>query len=232
MLRGALSRAGRTLAVQTGRRGLADAAAAAPEVRVPLPCDVYGVSGRYANALYVAATKASALDKVAGDVKTFKSAYDTDVNLKRYILDPSVGRKQKGETMSSIMEGSTDTMKNFIGVLCENGRMNEIEGVLSEFSTLMNAHNKVVFAKVVAATEMSSADSAAVKEALQGFIKKDETLTLEVSIDPRIIGGLVVTVGSKRIDLSAAKTINDVLAEVAMPIQNDTEEPEEDDIKM
>jgi F-type H+-transporting ATPase subunit O len=82
---------------------------------VKLPAQVYGVPGRYANALYVSAVKANQLEKVAEELKTFMQAYDTDANLKRYVRDPSVPRNVKAETMISVLKQNTDVTKHFFG---------------------------------------------------------------------------------------------------------------------
>ncbi len=92
-------------------------ATAAPKAGkdVILPAQVFGVSGRYANALYMSASKANQLDKVAEEMQTFMMAYDTDAKLKRYVKDPSVARNTKADTMIAIMEKNTDVTKQFFG---------------------------------------------------------------------------------------------------------------------
>lgn len=94
------------------KRFLATKAAAK---KVSLPCTVYGVSGRYANALYMTAAKANALKQVEGDMAVFKEAYNTNVSFKRYILDPSIARKTKAGVMLDIMKDSSEVTRKFVG---------------------------------------------------------------------------------------------------------------------
>uniref|UniRef100_A0A6U5B0V4 ATP synthase subunit O, mitochondrial n=1 Tax=Hemiselmis andersenii TaxID=464988 RepID=A0A6U5B0V4_HEMAN len=213
MLRSAL-RTGRTLATQAGRRGMASEptriADALGGAKVTLPCPVYGVGGRYASALYVSASKAGVLDKVVAELKVFKDAYETQEDLKRFIKDPTLKRKAKADAMKQIMKNSDAVLKNFTGVLCDNGRMDQIEDVMSEFTKLMNAHNKQVFATVTTVYPLSAMEADAVREALQGFVKSDETLNITQEIDPEILGGMVCAVGDKRIDLSVLARIKEL----------------------
>ena len=175
--------------------------------KVSLPCPVYGVGGRYASALYVSAVKAGVLDKVAAELKVFKDAYESQADLKRFIKDPTYKRKTKSEAMMQIMKNSNAVLKNFTGVMCDNGRMDQIEQVMEQFTRLMNAHNKQVFATVTTVYPLSAADAEAVREALQGFVKPDETLNVDQVIDKEILGGMVCAVGDKRIDLSVLSRV-------------------------
>jgi F-type H+-transporting ATPase subunit O len=213
MLRAAFQRAP-AIAQVSARRGLATAA----DQSVPLPCTVYGLSGRYANALYVTAVKAKGLPEVAKELKVFNDTYNSNPTLKTYVLDPSVNRKQKTDNMLLMMKSCSETTRKFMGVLCENGRVNEIEAVINDFNTLMQAHKKIVSASVTTVIPLADSEVTAVKDALQGFIEKGYTLDLNLKVDPSIIGGMLVSVGDKSIDLTMARTFQELMREIEAPL--------------
>jgi F-type H+-transporting ATPase subunit O len=91
-------------------------AAAAKPIAVKLPTAVYGLAGRYANALYMAASKANSLDAVEKDLTELKKTMSTDAKFKRFVLDPSVARKTKSEAMAKAFASSNEVTKKFVGM--------------------------------------------------------------------------------------------------------------------
>ncbi len=89
--------------------------AAAKEIAVKLPTQVFGLAGRYANALYMAASKVNSLDAVEADLKELKTTLDTDAKFKRFVLDPSVSRRNKSEAVAKAFAGSNEVTKKFVG---------------------------------------------------------------------------------------------------------------------
>ena len=104
------------------------------------------------------------------------------------------------------------------GVLADNGRLLEVEKVLGNFTTLMKAHRKEVSATVTTAEPLDSAQLTSVKDSLKNFIKGDEKLILDSSVDPSILGGLTVRVGDKFVDLSIIKRINEIKRLLDQPL--------------
>ena len=90
--------------------------AAAKQITVKLPTAVYGLSGRYANALYMAASKVGALEAVEKDLTELKKALTTDAKFKRFVLDPSVARKTKSEAMAKAFASGNEVTKKFVGM--------------------------------------------------------------------------------------------------------------------
>jgi hypothetical protein len=119
-------------------------AAKQSEKDVMLPAQVYGVSGRYANALYISASKANQLEKVAEEMQTFMHAYDNDVKLKRYVKDPSVARNTKADTMIAIMEKNSAVTKQFFGRKRINPVLRANNDRRCSFILLMNASTAVI----------------------------------------------------------------------------------------
>ncbi len=103
-------------------------------------------------------------------------------------------------------------------MLAKNGRMAELESVAKDFNVLMQAHKKQVPATVTTVVDLTNDEIAAVKEALKGFVKSDETIVLDCVTDPNILGGMIVSVGDRRIDLSFVRTMDEMKRLVSAPI--------------
>merc|ERR1719513_195548 len=133
------------------------------------PIQVFGTEGRYATALYSAASKQGSLDKV------------------EYLTDPSQGRTQKKAAVEKLMKQKkfSDLTVNLFSALAENGRVNKTLGVLGAFEKIMAAHRGEVTASVVTAKPLTSGELSELKAALNGFLKKGESLMLTTEVDPR-----------------------------------------------
>ena len=138
--------------------------------------------------------------------------------MKRYCEDPSISRKTKVDTFASILKDNSEVMRKFVAVLCENGRMTDIEAVIGDFSTLMSALKKEVPATVTTTIPLSAAKMTAIQDALKGFVAKDQKIILETKVDPEILGGMVVSVGDRRIDLSISRSFDELRRELVAPV--------------
>jgi F-type H+-transporting ATPase subunit O len=111
--------------------------------------------------------------------------------------------------LSKILQGQkyTSLTVNTFAALAENGRLNKVNGVLSSFSKIMSAHRGEVMCTVTSAKPLEQGHLKELKGALEAFLQKGETLQLETKVDPGLIGGMVVTIGDKYIDMSMATKI-------------------------
>lgn len=120
---------------------------------VKTPTQVFGTEGRYASALYSAATKNKALDAVEKDLKSFQETLKKDKRLAEFLADPSVKKNVKIDGLA----GACDKLKlnpltkNLFTMLAENGRHNLFDSVISSFGTIMAAHRGEVVCEVVTA---------------------------------------------------------------------------------
>lgn len=205
--RGVSSLAG--IACRNGQwRGLAKAAG--PEIKPPI--QLHGIPGRYASALWCAAAKANMLPQVEDELQKVFEAAKKNADFNAFLVEPVTSRQKKKEGVESLLKdmGVCDITKNFFLVLAENGRMSHAEKVWSTFGTLMQAHRKEVMAKVTSAEPLESGEVREVRECLQKLLREGETLKLQQQVDPTIIGGLVVELGDKYIDLSVEKRIREM----------------------
>eukprot|EP00106_Octopus_bimaculoides_P002913 XP_014770355.1 PREDICTED: ATP synthase subunit O, mitochondrial-like [Octopus bimaculoides] len=185
---------------------------------VKAPVQVFGIEGRYATALYSAATKENKLDLVQKDLTALKMylnmkqcnklvpAIISTENLKKiiYFLPchfpaalVSVAQKMKYNNL----------VVNLLGALSENGRIQKLSGVINAFETIMSSHRGEVPCTVTTAKQLDAATLKELQAALQLFLNKKEKLILETKVDPTIIGGMLVNIGDKFVDMSMSTKI-------------------------
>jgi F-type H+-transporting ATPase subunit delta len=160
------------------------------------------VGARYAQALFDLALDADALTAVEADLKSLKSARAESADLRRLMDSPAFSAEDKGKALQAIGEKAKFnplTLK-FLGLLTGNRRADALGQVTDSFTRLSAAHRGVVSAEVVSATKLSAAQEKGVKAALRQSLGKDPEITTRV--DPSILGGLKVRVGSRLFDAS------------------------------
>lgn len=176
-------------------------------VRTPIP--VFGIEGRYASALYSAATKQKQLDQVERDLTALQAQFKSDVKLRDFFLNPSIKRNLKASALKDVAEKVkyTASTSNLLQSMAENGRLNKVDQVINTFKLLMAAHRGDVVCEVISAKPLDSSQKSALEAALKKFLKANENIKLTARVDPSIIGGLVVSIGDKYVDLSIASKV-------------------------
>ncbi|EZA50350.1 ATP synthase subunit O, mitochondrial [Ooceraea biroi] len=173
------------------------------------PIQVFGLEGRYATALFSAASKQKVLDAVEKDLVNFQALLKTDAKLAGFIKDPSIKRKDKAEAFKTI--GSKVSMNpataNLLTLLAENGRLAKVNQVINLYKLIMAANRGEVVCEVVTAKPLDADTKNQLESALKGFLKKGQTILLTTKVDPSIIGGMVVSIGDKYVDMSIASKV-------------------------
>ncbi|PSN42534.1 ATP synthase subunit O [Blattella germanica] len=188
-------------------RAFSSSAAQAQMVKPPI--QVFGLEGRYATALYSAASKQNQLDSVEQELIKFKGTLQKDIKLQEFIENPTLKRGLKVEgikQVSSKLSLSPPT-SNLLALLAENGRLKNLNTIISTFQTLMAAHRGEVTCEVTTAKPLDAAMKAELETSLKAFLKGNQKLLLEVKVDPAIIGGMIVSIGDKYVDMSIASKI-------------------------
>ncbi|KAH0951391.1 hypothetical protein HN011_008104 [Eciton burchellii] len=182
---------------------------AAMQQLVKPPIQVFGLEGRYATALFSAASKQKLLDVVEKDLVNFQALLKTNTKLADFIKDPSIKRKDKVEAFATI--GSKVNMNaataNLFTLLAENGRLMKINQVINLYKLIMAANRGEVVCEVITAKPLDADTKNKLESALKGFLKKGQTILLTTKVDPSIIGGMLVSIGDKYIDMSVASKI-------------------------
>nr|XP_005303393.1 ATP synthase subunit O, mitochondrial [Chrysemys picta bellii] len=173
------------------------------------PIQVYGLEGRYATALYSAASKQKKLDQVEKELSRVLTLLK-DPKLFSVVVNPhikSVVIKQKTINDVLVKDKLSPITINFMKVLAENGRLQQTPGVISAFGKIMSAHRGEVLCSITTANPLDQASLTELKTALGGFLAKGEVLKLETKNDPSILGGMIVSIGDKYADMSTKSKI-------------------------
>jgi F-type H+-transporting ATPase subunit delta len=163
---------------------------------------VSGVAGRYASALFELASEAKAVDKVGADLNSFKALLDSSDDLMRLVRSPVFTAEDQIAALEAICEkaGIGGLALNFIKLVTQNRRLFFIADMIKGYSALLAASKGEVPAEVTSAEELSSKHVADIKAALRASVGRD--IQLSTRVDPSILGGLIVKVGSRMMDNS------------------------------
>ena len=161
-----------------------------------------GLAGRYATALFELAREHGALDKVESDLNTVEAALQGSPELRRTLRSPIVSREEHERTLGAFADqtGLGDLVRNFMGLLAQKRRLAALEGMLGQFRQLVAAHRGEETAEVVSATPLGASDLDRLRESVARHAGRAVNLTTRV--DPSLLGGLVVRIGSRMIDAS------------------------------
>jgi F-type H+-transporting ATPase subunit O len=176
---------------------------------VKAPMQIFGIDGRYATALYSAANKEKQLEAVEKDLKDIQGALKKKGKLADYMNNPSLQRGEKKALLASAL-ASTKASKcttNLITLLAENGRLNKLNGIATAFSRIMSAHRGEIECEVTTAKPMDAALQKELEAALKLFVKSGESIQIKTKVDSAILGGLIVAIGDKYVDMSTAAKI-------------------------
>jgi F-type H+-transporting ATPase subunit delta len=170
---------------------------------------VSGVAGRYASALFSLALDNRDTDGVAASLAAFDSLIAESPDLQRLVRSPVFSAGEQLKALGAILEraGISGVAANFIKLVAAKRRLFVIRDMIAEYGKLYDAFRGVTRAEVTSAAPLSDANVTALKETLRAASGgKDVDLTAKV--DPSIIGGLVVKLGSRMVDGSLKTKLN------------------------
>merc|ERR1719183_745728 len=173
------------------------------------PAQTFGISGRYASALWQHANSVGALETVEKDLANITQAM-TNATFARFVKDPCISRKAKGDAMAQAVAGADETTRKLAAVLCENGRLNEITNVIKDYSALMRAHRKEIEVTITSAEQLDAEDMTEIKDALGNLKQSGESFIISEKVDSSLLGGIIVQMGDKYVDLSTIKRIREI----------------------
>jgi F-type H+-transporting ATPase subunit delta len=172
--------------------------------------NVSGVAGRYATALFELAREEKSVDSVKADLDAFDGMITESADLARLVRSPVFTADAQLKALSAILEkaGIGGIAAKFLKVLTANRRLFVVRDVIRGFRTLVARFKGEATAEVTVAEQLSDAHLEALKGALKTVTGKD--VDLKVKVDPTIIGGLVVKVGSRMVDSSLRTKLNSI----------------------
>lgn len=160
------------------------------------------VAGRYASALYDLASEQKQAAEVEADLVKFQALLDESADLDRMVRSPVIPADEQTRALTALLEkaGSNALTTNFFKLVSANRRLFAVSDIIKAFRSLAAKARGEVTAEVTSAEALSDAQVAALKAALKEQAGKD--VTLSTKIDPSLLGGLVVKLGSRMIDSS------------------------------
>lgn len=171
---------------------------------------VSGVSGRYATALFELARDENSVDQVRGDLDKFEAILNDSADLKRLVRSPVFAADIQLKALSAVLDkaGIAGTTAKFLKVLTANRRLFAVSDVIRAYRALVAKFKGEATAEVTVAERLNDKNLDALKAALKSVTGKD--VALNVKVDPSIIGGLVVKLGSRMVDSSLRTKLNSI----------------------
>ena len=166
------------------------------------------LSGRYATALFGLARDEKALDAVSSSLATLKQALVESDDFRLLTTSPLVTRDEARKAIAAVAPtlGLDPITTKFLGVLAQNRRLFQIGAIIRAFSSLAARHRGEITAEVTSAHPLSADQVDALKVKLKSQLGRD--VAVDLSVDPAILGGLIVKVGSRQIDGSIRSKLN------------------------
>lgn len=166
------------------------------------------LAGRYATALFALATENKAIDKVEANLASLDKAMNESDELKALLSSPVLSRADAGKAIAAIAKKMklNSLTANTLGVLAANRRLDQMPALIRAFRTLASSHRGEVTAEVTSAHPLDDAQIKALKAQLKKRVGND--VSVSTFVDPSILGGLVVKIGSQMIDNSIKTRLN------------------------
>jgi F-type H+-transporting ATPase subunit delta len=168
------------------------------------------LAGRYATALFELARDGKQIESVGQSLATLRQGLTESADLKELTTSPLLGRDQatRGILAAAGAMGLDPVTTNFLGVLGQNRRLAQLPQIIRAFNMLAAAHRGETTAEVTSAHPLSDDQVQALRQNLRSRIGRD--VAVDLSVDPAILGGLVVKIGSQMIDGSIRTKLNNL----------------------
>ena len=169
---------------------------------------VSGMAGRYAIALFDLAKETNAIDTVKSDLERFDALIADSADLERLVRSPVFSADEQGQALGQLLEraGIGGIAAKFLKLVTSNRRLFAVRDMIRGFRELVAKHKGEATAEVTVAEPLKDEHVEALRAALKQLSGKD--VGLDIKIDPAIIGGLVVKLGSRMVDTSLRTKLN------------------------
>jgi len=170
------------------------------------------LAGRYASALFDLAREQRQIESVDKSLDILRQALLDSKDFNELVMSPVISRKEVGKAFAGLAPqlGLDPVTANFLGVLARNGRKNELRYVIRAYRRLAAEHRGETTAEVVTARPLNDDQLVALKTQLRARAGRD--VTIDAAVDPNILGGIVVKLGSQQIDASIRSKLNRLAA--------------------
>jgi F-type H+-transporting ATPase subunit delta len=171
------------------------------------------VATTYAEALYEAAEGAGAVPQVAADVDAFAEAVDSSGELRMVLENPEIDSRAKGSAVGALAADAHPLFANFLQVLVDRGRAGEFPEIADAFRERVARAQARLEVEAVTAVPLPDDLRARIVESLQA--STGSTVELSESVDPDVVGGLVLRVGEVVVDGSVRRRLEDLRHDLA-----------------
>lgn len=176
------------------------------------PIQIFGIDGTYANALYSASVQDSSVEQSFTGLTKLHELIQEDARVNQILLNPSLTKTDRVTAVKAVSEALKldKTVTNFLSVLAENNRLSHFKHIYEKYGLLNDAFKGVVEAKVTSAKALDSKILKRLQTSIakSSFVGEGKTLKLTNDINPDILGGLVVEVGDRTVDLSILSKVS------------------------
>ena len=166
------------------------------------------MAGRYATAVFELALEGNVIDAVRSDLDRFDGLIGESPDLMRLVRSPVFTAEEQTRALAAVLAqaGIGGLAANFLKLVASNRRLFAVRGMIKAFRTLVGRHKGEVTAEVTVADNLSPERLNDIKAALNAVTGKD--VQIDVRVDPTIIGGLLVKLGSRMVDSSLRTKLN------------------------
>lgn len=173
------------------------------------------LAGRYASALFDLAREENEIDTVAANLDSLGGALAESDELGDMLASPALSRDEAAKAVAAVAKKAKyhGLTANFLGVLAKAGRLDQLGAVIAAFATLTAEHKGIATATVASARPLTAAQLDALKTKLSARMGRD--VTLDATVDPDLLGGLKVQLGSQLIDATVRTKLNTLAQKMA-----------------
>ena len=163
---------------------------------------VTGLAGRYATALFELAEEQDTLDQVADDVRTLAMLIDGNDELTRMVRSPVISRSAQGAAMDAILTraGASDLTRKFVGLTSSNRRLFALMDIINGYLMILAGRRGELTADITSAQPLNDKQTQDLLDVLKQSVGGN--VSLNTKVDPNLLGGLIVKIGSRMVDSS------------------------------
>jgi F-type H+-transporting ATPase subunit delta len=158
------------------------------------------VARTYARALFQAAKEHGRIDKVREELETFVRAVDEVPELRSLVRNPELDPPEKAAALDAVLEDADELIRNFVRLVTEKGRASQFDEIAREYEALVAAEEQILNVELLTAYELSDDEAASIVKQIEEA--SGQRVEAARTVDPELIGGLVLKAGSLEVDSS------------------------------
>jgi F-type H+-transporting ATPase subunit delta len=171
------------------------------------------VARTYARALFDVAKEQGKLDEIREELHSFVTSIRDVPELRALIRNPELDPPAKADALAAVLQGAEEILRNFARLVAEKGRAQMLEEIAREYDTLVAAEEQILNVELTTAYELSDDEAGSIVKQIEGA--SGQRVEAERAVDPDLIGGVVLKVGSLEVDSSVRGRLERLRRELA-----------------